>query len=206
MEADTYASLVIPDGETGALLRSMMTSAFYLYCEDKQAVKDYMAGDLPEELEGRLIVRVTDQNSADWASYRSATQLRLDGRRIVTLTVILLCLVMLFLLQRAQVQERTGLAAVYRLLGIPGWRLGAIFALESLLLSLTSALPAGLVTWLAVAILSRMPSLEVPLLLPWYAAAAACLLLLVFHGAVSVFPLGRLLRLPPAKLAAKYDL
>ena len=200
-EEDTYAYLVIPDGEAELLLRSMMTAHFYLYCEDKAAMKEYIAAGLPEKLEGQLLVRVTDKNADDWTSYRYATQMRLDGRRIVTLTVILLSL-----LQRSQVQERIGMAAVYRLLGIPGSKLAAIFALECVLLSFVSTLPAAAVTWLTATVLSRMPSLDIPLLLPWHAAGACWLFILAFHILVSVLPLRRLLRLPPAQLAAKYDL
>ena len=206
IEEDIYAHLVIPDGETDLLLRSMMTADFYLYCQDKAAMKAYISEGLPEELEGQLMVRVTDKNADDWASYRYATQMRLDGRRIVTLTIILMSLVMLYLLQRSQVQERIGMTAVYRLLGIPGHKLAAIFVLECVMMSFVSTLPAAVVTWLTVTVLSRMPSLDVPLLLPWYGAAGGWLFITVFFILVSVLPLWRLLRLPPARLAARYDL
>ncbi|MGN0629543.1 MAG: ATP-binding cassette domain-containing protein [Oscillospiraceae bacterium] len=203
---DTYASIVVPDGETDELIRSMMSTRFFIYCEDKAAMKEFINAGLPEELSGKLQVLVTDKNSDDWAAYRSATSLRMGARQIVTATVIVLSLAMLYLLQRSRVQERIGMVAVYRLLGIPGRKLAAIFALEHLLMSLTSTLPAAVLTWLSVAVLSRMPSLSVSLLLPWYAAAAVYLGILLFCIAVSLLPLYRLLRLPPARLAARYDL
>ena len=132
--------------------------------------------------------------------------MRLGARQIVTLTVIALSLAMLYLLQRSRVQERIGLVAVYRLLGIPGRKLGAIFALEHILSSLTSTPPTAFLTWLTVAVLKKFPSLEIQLLLPWYAAAGVYFCILAFCVLVSLLPLYRLLRLPPARLAAKYDL
>ena len=120
--------------------------------------------------------------------------------------MILLCVVMLSLLQRTRVQERIGLIAVYRLLGIPGGKLRAIFALESVFLALRSILPVTLVTWAVVAAMNSLPSMVSSLTLPWYAALACALLLLGFHILAGLLPLGRLLKLPPARLAAKYDL
>lgn len=205
IEENTYASLVIPDGELDNLLDSMTTNRIYLYCQDKSAVKSYLNKGLSEELENRIQIRVIDTYSSAMSSYTSASQLRMDGRRIVTVTVIAMCLIMLYLLQRSCIRERIEMVAVYRLLGIPGNKLAMIYGLECLMLSLISSLPTAVLTWGAVNILSQFPSLNIPLLLPWYAAAAGYLLLLGVHMLVSLLPLIKLLRLPPAQLASRYD-
>lgn len=205
IEADTYASLVIADEALEELLRSMLLTRFYVYCGDKQAVMDYLSAGMDETLSGRVQAHVRDYSSEAWQSYRSATQLRLDGRTIVTVTVMLVSLVMLCLLQRSRVRERLGMISVYRLLGIPGRKLAAIFAMESVLTGLRSVLPAGVLTWLAVTVLGSFASLEVQLSLPWQAAALTALVIFAFHLAVSVLSLLGLLRLPPARLAAKFD-
>ena len=44
------------------------------------------------------------------------------------------------------------------------------------------------------------------MILPVGAAAVAYGLLLVFHLAASLLPVGKLLKLPPAVLAARYDI
>ena len=206
VEADVYASLVVADEMVDVMLQSMMTTRFYLYCADKEAVKAYAEGGLPAELEPVIRVEVLDRHTEAWDSYREAAALRLDQRSIVTLAVILLSLVMLCLLQRSKVQERMGMAAVYRLLGIPGRKLGTIFALESLLLVLMGVVPPAALMWLAVTALSGLPSARVSLLLPWHAAAAVCAAIALFYLLAVLLPLGRLLRLPPARLAAKFDL
>lgn len=206
IEADTYASMVVADEMVDTLLRTMASSHFYIYCVEKEAMKGYLAAGMPEELGSKVQVKMTDGYSDAWAEYSAAAQLRMDGRRVVTLSILLLSMVMLFLLQRSGVQERIGMAAVYRLLGIPGRKLGAIFAMESLLSSLTVALPCTVVVWAAVQLAVRFPSLEVSILLPGYSAALVFGGILCYHLLVSLLPLWRLLRLPPAKLAARYDI
>jgi len=205
IQEDTYASLVIADEALEPFIRAMISTPLYIYCGDKEAVKSYISAGLPEELEGKLQVAVFDRNTEAWEQYRLATSVRMNGRRIVTFTVIAVSMVMLYLLQRSRVQERIGLVAVYRLLGIPGRNLCTIFALECLFQSLAGTLPTAVLTWLTVSVLSLFPSISVSFLLPWYAVAAVYFAILLFHLLASLLPLLRLLRLPPARLAAKYD-
>jgi ABC-type antimicrobial peptide transport system permease subunit len=115
-------------------------------------------------------------------------------------------MVMVYLLLKVRVSERRGMIAVYRLLGIPGRRLLMIFAIETIMLSLGSALPAAAVTWLVLTIMTKLPSLAFEMILPVGAAAAAYGLLLGFHLVASLLPVGKLLKLPPAVLAARYDI
>lgn len=122
------------------------------------------------------------------------------------MTVLAISVVMLYLLQRARVQERMNTIAVYRLLGIPGNKLVGIFLMESCLPFLRSTLPAAFVTWLTVTLLRQMTSLNISVLLAWQAAGAVTLALMVLHAVLSVLPLIRLLRPPPAQLVAKYDM
>lgn len=206
-EADVYAAMAVADEEVDRLIFNMSRTVarLRLYCEDKEAVKAFLTTE-PEDGKGQLQVFVTDVHSEAWAAYRAATALRLGARQIVTFSVILLCMVMLYLLQRSRVQERVGMIAVYCLLGIPGRKLSVIFGLECVLMALVSTLPATALMWLGIRIVTALPSLDISLLLPWYAAGGVWLGILGFHLLSSLLPLWRLLRLPPARLAAQYDL
>jgi ABC-type antimicrobial peptide transport system permease subunit len=151
-------------------------------------------------------VQQKDAYAEAWQQYRTATQIRLNGRRIVTMTVLVLSMVMLALLQRTQIRERIGMVAVYRLLGIPGYQLAIIYGLECILLSARSILPAAALTWLVVAVLTRFPSLALSLQLPWQAALLGAAAIVGFYLLVSLIPLWRILQKPPARLAGQYDL
>ena len=161
---------------------------------------------VPDSLEGRLKITVTDEYGSQMEAYQEAARIRANARSIVTLSILVLSAVMLYLLQRTRVQERMEMIAVYRLLGIPGRKLTAIFGLESLLLSLKTALPAALLTWAGAALLTRMESLGLSLTLPWPAVLICFAAITLFYLLASILPLARLLRLPPAQLAAKYDM
>ena len=113
---------------------------------------------------------------------------------------------MLYLLSRTRARERIGMLAVYRLLGIPRRKAVAVFALESVLSCLLVAVTVTVLTWLVLYVGANTTELGWPLLLPADVAAWALLAILVYHVLVSVAPLGKLLRLPPAQLAAKFDL
>ncbi|MBQ8835118.1 MAG: ATP-binding cassette domain-containing protein [Oscillospiraceae bacterium] len=204
-ELECYAAVAVNESELEPIIRAMLTQRFYLYCGDKAAMKAFLAQPMPDGLAGMLQVAVVDAYASSWRSYEQASSLRADARTIVTVTIMALAAVMLYLLRRTQVHGRIELLAVYRLLGIPSGKLMGIFALESGMLFLTSAAPAALITWLAVTILTGIEDLGFSLILPWQAAAVTATGILLYHQLVSLLPLGRLLRLPPARLAAKYD-
>ena len=52
----------------------------------------------------------------------------------------------------------------------------------------------------------RWTEIELAIVLPWQAAGLVGLGILAYYLLVSVLPLFSLLRLPPARLAAKYDM
>ena len=208
IEADTFAYAVIADEAVDELLWKVCTASsdYIVYCADKQAMKSYLAKGVSEEMKDMLIIERRDAYGSAWAKYQAASNLKADARTIVTVTIIALCMVMLYLLQRASVQERIGMMAVYRLLGIPRRKLLAIFSMESLLFSLASVLPATVLTWLAIQTMNRLPSLEFSMLLPVSVAAAVFAAITAYYLLVSLLPVQNLLHLPPARLAGKYDI
>lgn len=207
IEADVCGKIVVNDSQLDRLLWDMVNSHFHLYCPDKEAAKAFLAaGGSEMEQNNHAIVSITDRYADTYRQYEASTSRKADARTIVTVTVIALSMVMLYLLCRAQAQERIGMIAVYRLLGIPGRKLAAIFSMESLLSSLAMVLPATFLVWALINTAALFPELELNLLLPWPTAVVTFVCILIYHLLVSLLPLFRLLRLPPAQLAAKYDL
>ena len=206
---DTYATVIVPDSQLDAIIRSqaVITRRFSLYCPDKEAVKaDILAETMGAVADNKLQLRLSDRYTDAWDTYTAASSLKADARTIVTVTVMAAAAVMLYLLRRTQVYGRIEMLAVYRLLGIPGRKLTALTAMESGYMFLTGALPAAGITWLAVTVLTKVEDLAFFMILPWQAPATVALVILVYHLAVSLIPLMRLLALPPAQLASKYDL
>ena len=206
IEADVYAAIVVADHVLEDILWDMSSDRFYLYCEDKAATKAFLAQPSSFEEEGYLVTVVRDRHQETWNAYEAATTMKTDARTIVTVTIIGLALVMLYLLCRAQIQERLEMLSVYRLLGIPRRKLAGIFVVESVLSSLTTVLPAALLTWVGITVAGMVPEWNVSLILPWQAVAVVYGFILLYYVVVSLLPLVKLLTISPAKLAAKYDL
>lgn len=206
LEADTYANLIVPDESMEKLLLSMNNYEYRFYAADKESLKTAIETIMERDYTGRILYRLSDRAGEAQEAYRSAASLKADARIIVTATVIVLSMMMLYLLQRAYVQQRIGMMAVYRLLGLPKRKLVGIFSMESLMLSLGSVLPAAALTWLVVAVLNLLTDLGFSMILPWQAGALTCVGITVYYLLISLLPLARLLSLPPARLAAKYDI
>lgn len=205
---DTYAMIIVSEEGLDRILESMTTGGTSLcfYAQDKQALKKLISDTVADQFDGLVQYQLRDLNGSSWEAYRRASTLRADARLVVTAAVIILSMVMLYLLQRSFVQQRIGMMSVYRLLGLPGRKLAGIFALESFFLSLFSVLPAAVLTWLTVWVLNLLTDLNFFMILPWQAGLAVYLAVAGYFLLVSLLPVFRLLRLPPARLAAKYDI
>ena len=203
----TQASIIVPDTQLEEILLAGMTgNSVYMYCPDKAAVKAFLAQKIAEDDRTDMNVSFSDPYLNQYSAYEYAANVRADARSIVTATVIVICLVMLYLLCRVQTQERIELLAVYRLLGIPKRKLHGIFLIEGVLSALTAIIPAAVLTWAAVAAIHRFTEMELAIVLPWQAAGWVSLGILGYYLLMSLLPLAMLLRNPPAKLAAKYDI
>ncbi len=198
------AAIIVHDDHADRFVRYLCTPRFYIYCADKAEAKAVLEQQIAA-LDGALVVDVVDAYSEAQDAYLEASRLKVSTRTIVTVTVMLISMVMLYLLCRSQAQERISMLAVYRLLGIPRRKLGMIFALEAALCSLRTALPAAALSWLVIRVLDNLENLGFSLLLPWTTALAVYIGVLLYHILAALLPLLRLLYMPPAQLAAKYD-
>ena len=203
-EKDFYAKIVVSDEQIANILYAMSPQKFYIFCEDKAAMTEYLQS-IPGKMGNSVSVTVTDAYAEAMGAYQQASQLRLDGRTIVTATVMLLSMVMLYLLRRAQVYDRIGMLSVYRLLGIPARKAVGIFCIESAIGTLVTAAPTAVAVWAVLALLEKIPELDFSMRLPWQAAVLVYCGIVCFHLLVTVLPLIRLMRRPPAQLAAKFD-
>ena len=206
LKADTYARMIISDDAFDNLILQMNGLKYNFYASDKEGVREKLLRVLKRDYSGKILYKLADRNGEAMHGYKTAVSLKADARTVITFTIIFLSMVMLYLLQRSYVQQRIGMMAVYRLLGIPKRKLLGIFALEGFLLALRGVLPAAFLTWSVVAVLNLLTDLGFSMILPWQAGALVCIGVTGYYLLVSLLPVTRLLLLPPAKLAAKYDI
>ncbi len=204
---DLTASIIIPDSNVQDIVRSSFSSGlFSIYCPDKDEMIRHLLSPSDDEKAGYIVVNVSDPYGTQMRAYTEAARLRTDARSIVTITVIVLCFVMLYILCRTQAGNRIKLLAVYRLLGIPKRKTHIIFFLESLLTALETVIPTAVIVGAAISILSMTEAVDIAIILPLPVTVLVTLLIVLYYIAVSLIPLIRLLAMPPARLAAKYDM
>lgn len=201
------ASMVVSDEYMEKLYSQMIETAthFNVWCSDKAAVKKAVADTLKEGFEGTMFIDVKDTYGIEYTSFMAGRTARIQTRLIIFASVGLVSLVMLYVIQRFRVRDRMGMIAVYRMLGIPGRDSMGVFILENILLTLEFAVPAVFLAWGVVTLLPILGvgglSISIPLWIPFATIAA----MVVLEIAVAALAMIRLLRMPPAKLAAKYD-
>lgn len=203
---DIAAHIVVTDAALEQMILRSFKQEIYVWCTDKAAMRVYLSEKTQMEKDGYISVEISDPYAQKYAHYEAATARQSDSRIIVTGTIIAICMLMLYLLCRSRAHEHLDLLAVYRLLGIPGKKLYIIFLIESLSTALVTLLPTLLLTWLGLSFANKIPELEVMIQMPFATAIVTGLLILLYYLLVSIFPLMRLLRYPPAHLAAKCDL
>ena len=153
-----------------------------------------------------LKIEVNDKYARDIAEYEEKTSVKLDARTIVTFTVIISCVFMLYLMQRSKIKDRMDLVAVYRLLGIPKRDLMSIFAMESIFLTLRYALPSVAVAWALMQVASKISFFSaIAMYFPVWAAGLTLVAIALYRLLVAILPVLHLLGQPPARLASKYD-
>ena len=200
-------SLIIPDSDVDEYLTNAIETVahFKIWCADKETVKKAFAEPITGDLEGILTVEVTDPYGTERAAFMNSRTNRLQTRSIIMGAIGLLCLVMLYVIQRFRVRDRMGLIAVYRMLGIPGRDTASVFVLENVLMALKFALPAIFLAWGVVTVLPMLGVGGLSLRIPLWVAFATLGFIILAEAVVAVIAVVRLLTMPPAKLAAKYD-
>ncbi len=206
IEDEIPVDIVVNESEYETLLMdtTCRMRKFLVYTEEKATVKKQMA-ELPTDLSAKIQVEISDHYTTAMENYTEAAKERVSARMIVTVTIMLITVVMLFIMQKARMDERKEMLGVYRLLGISKRRVYVIFMLEALCQSATSALPAATVAWGVITVLNMMPELTFSMVLPWQAALSAYGIALIVQLLASLRPAWKFLRMPPAVLAGMYD-
>ena len=201
------APLILADEDFEPFLRRAVETVTHcdLWCADREAVKKAINEELIEKLGGVLSVEVRDTYEKEYAAFMARRSVSLQTRFVITAAVGLLSVVMLYVIQRFRVRERMGMVAVYRMLGIPGRDTMGVFIWENIMLTLKFAVPTVLLAWAGIAVLPMLGvgglSISIPLWVPFVTIAA----ILAAETVVAILAVFRLIGMPPAKLAAKYD-
>lgn len=180
----------------------------YIYTDftDAQEGKKKIESIFSDEVKENLSITVENEAEDAFFKVREANKAELEQRILLILAIFLISLIILYFIMKSKTIARIQDMGVYRMLGISKGNIYAMFAWENILLSSETSLIAVLITVLVIKQISGIKSLGLTLIFPWYAVAGTILLLYVLNILIGLLPVRRLLKLPPAQLAAKYDI
>ncbi len=206
--SQTTADVIVNDDDYEKLLSASICKyrELSVYAEDKDAVKEYLQNGLPQEIAAKLKYMVTDSYEKDMEAYRAAKQLKFDARIIITITIFVISFIILYFMMKANAIARMQDLSVYRLLGVAKSSIVGLFAIENLVISAYTILPAVLLTTLVTKMISGIEALNITVIYPWYAVLATLVFLVAVTVLIGILPICRILRMPPAQLASKYDI
>ena len=192
---------VISNEAYDQILRFLIVESkrFTAIADDKERVLAYFA-NVPDETKERLQIFVTDHYAEELAEYEAAREIKVDARLIITITIFVVSLLLLYFSMKSNAIKKMEDIMVYRLLGIQKSSILFIFAMESILLTLYTSVPAVLLTSGILKFVSSIPSLQLNLVYPWSAALGIIVFLFIINAVTGVLPILRLVRKPPAQL------
>lgn len=178
---------------------------FILFTEDKEMARNYFIS-MDDTIHEYLQFFITNPYAEELAVYEEARAIKLDARLVITIAIFIVSLIVLYFSMKSNAVKNMQNIAVYRLLGIKKRSIALVFALETMFLTSYTSLPAILLTSAVLKFIASIPSLEMTLVYPWSAVFGIVAFLYVINCLAGILPILGILKLPPAKLAAKYDL
>ncbi len=186
------------------------TKKFNIYCENKEEAVDFLEQKAVEKLDKEFLksvnIVVTDAHADSIDDYKDKMSEQFGGRIIVTVSIFLVSMVILYFMMKSNAVSKITDLGVYRLLGISKNSILGMFALESFMITSYTSLIAVILTTVVTKFLGNIPSLGITIIYPWYAFVGTIVFIYLANIIIGVLPVMKLLKLPPAALAAKYDI
>lgn len=201
------AEFVIAKSDTDALVLGMAQTVrnFSVFAQDKEAFKTWLSEGVPLDLAVQLHITVKDTYAERMEARMATIKTQLRSRMLIIGAAAVMAFAVLYVVMKANARANLRTIAVYRLVGIGRGSIAAMYALQLLLLACATALPAAALTLAVLAVLSQISLLNLHPIISLEATAAAVLVVVALNVLVGLLPIARLLRMPPAKLAAPYD-
>ncbi|MCE5236455.1 MAG: ATP-binding cassette domain-containing protein [Eubacteriales bacterium] len=206
--AEFPAEFVIDGADTGALTVEMAATirSFCAFTNDKESFKAWLMNGVSGELADKLYITVKDTYAERMAERMTTIRTQLRSRLLIMGAAAAMAAGVLYLMMRYNARANLRTIAVYRLMGISKRAILSLYGLQILLLSAVTVLPAAILTAGVLAVLNQISLLELNFIVSVPLTAAAAGAILAFTLLAALLPVAQLLRLPPAKLAAPYDM
>lgn len=201
------AELVIADEAENLIMVDVISymGKCYIYAENQSQVEDAISS-LKEANKDSVVVKLSNPHDIVLDEYKAVKAEQFNGRIIVTATIFIVSMVILYFMMKANAVQRMQDLGVYRLIGISKASIVGLFAFENVVITSYTSLVGALLSTFVTYLISSIPSLGMDVNYPWYAFLLTVLFLYAVNVIVGILPIRKILRLPPAQLASKYDI
>lgn len=181
----------------------------YLYIEDdsisEEALLKQVQSIIGDEIAGNITLSIKNEAHTDMDKFLQEKQRKIGIQIVMLVTVFAITLIILYFMMKTNVVTRMQDLGVYRMLGISKHSIMAMFAWENIVITSYTSLVGVIATTAVTWVLSRIPSLGMEYYYPWQILITTIAALYLFNVVIGILPVRKMLRLPPAQLAAKYD-
>lgn len=189
-----------------AILNHSVECYVYADSENAETMKEKIINVIPEEVREFLMLHIENEADQRISAYKEENEQKLQGRILIIFTIFMISMIILYFVMKTSVADRVNDLGVYRMLGISKTNIVKMFACENFMITSCTSVPGVLFISLVSFFVSRIESLGINRIYPWYAIILTILFFYVTNILVGILPVLRLLHLPPAQLAAKYDI
>ncbi len=202
------ANYVVKEGSYELLLEKAITKLkrFNIYTSDKEAMTDFLKNSLDNETLENVNITIVDDYTKALTEFKNSRNERISQRLIITLTIFAVSMIILYFMMRANAIQRMTDLGVYRLLGISKTSIIGLFAIETILITTYTSLVGVTLTAIITKFIGSVPSLGMSVIFPWYAFVLTLVFIYTINILIGITPIRKLLKLPPAQLASKYDI
>lgn len=167
----------------------------------QQTIKELKA--YAKEYSDKFIFSAISENQEELDQFEESRQGNVMGRNLIVVAAVLISLCIIYFTIKSNVSSRIEELTVYRLLGIAKESIIQAYLLEMLLVTSYTVLPAVLITSGVIKFIGSIPSLELGMTYPWWAAIILIFVMYLLNLVISILPVRNILSQPPARLAAK---
>ncbi len=207
LKEEMNAELVIADEAEERVMTDIISymGECFIYGENQQEIIDTIQS-LKEASSNKLVVNLTNPYETLLDAYKADKAEQFNGRIIVTGTIFIVSMIILYFMMKANAVQRMQDLGVYRLIGISKGSIVGLFAFENVVITTYTSLVGAMLSTFVTYLISSIPSLGIEINYPWYAFLITVLFLYGVNVIVGIMPIRKILKLPPAQLAAKYDI
>ncbi len=202
---------IIADEACPQLKKSVIDSlrSFYIYSDSSknaEQIKESVIDSIPAEISENLNIKVENEYYDIVEQYTQERNQKIATRILMTITILAISMVILYFMMKANAVSRMGDLGVYRMLGISKWSIIGMFAYENFVITTYTSLTGAVLTVCVTYIIAQIPSMGQEFYFPWYIFVLTMIGIYIMNIFIGVLPIRKMLKLPPAQLAAKYDI